>query len=322
METTVFAHLRSVFASLRVNLSWYLKAIQPTSFSASVVPAMLGCVLAQKLNPNLELNLLTQLLTLFTVAFVHGACNVMNTPYISLMDHEADDRKTDDRDNDDAMLVAVALVGYEVKKLCLILYILGFISFCWLASMSPASANHLTIFVICLNAVYGNANASFFQYLGIGDVVYLAHGPFSLVFAYLSQTDQHDLEPFYYAIPFALNTEAILLSHNIINSISNKNAGIFTLETLLGLTPSVILYGILIFIPYTLSYLLAIKYSVFFSLPMISIPYAQKIRMQLRNGDNIESIPKKTAILNYFFGILYVIAVIAVDESTLPISLN
>lgn len=53
-----------------------------------------------------------------------------------------------------------------------------------------------------------------------------------------------------YAIPLALNTEAIFHSNNTRDMESDKKAGALTIAILLGGTLSHVLYALLLFVPY------------------------------------------------------------------------
>ncbi|KAK9294018.1 hypothetical protein QLX08_011217 [Tetragonisca angustula] len=91
-----------------------------------------------------------------------------------------------------------------------------------------------------------------------------------VLFAFMAQTGYIELGTIYYAIPLALNTEAILHSNNTRDLESDKKA-------------------------------------------VTTLPTAFKIEKQFRSPHMIQSVPKQTAKLNMFLGILYVIACLLVD---------
>ncbi|KAK9294017.1 hypothetical protein QLX08_011217 [Tetragonisca angustula] len=110
-----------------------------------------------------------------------------------------------------------------------------------------------------------------FKYIALGDVLILViFGPISVLFAFMAQTGYIELGTIYYAIPLALNTEAILHSNNTRDLESDKKA-------------------------------------------VTTLPTAFKIEKQFRSPHMIQSVPKQTAKLNMFLGILYVIACLLVD---------
>ena len=74
-----------------------------------------------------------------------------------------------------------------------------------------------------------------------------------------------------------------------------------------------VLYAFLLFTPYVTLVVLALRYSVWFLLPVVTLPTAFKIEKQFRSPHMIQSVPKQTAKLNMFLGILYVLACLLVD---------
>lgn len=78
-----------------MKIKTYLLALRPWSLSASLVPTILGSAIAYRSAGNFDFNLLTFVLTIFTVITVHGAGNVVNT-YFDFV-KGIDNRKSDDR---------------------------------------------------------------------------------------------------------------------------------------------------------------------------------------------------------------------------------
>ncbi|XP_050525082.1 ubiA prenyltransferase domain-containing protein 1 homolog [Daktulosphaira vitifoliae] len=313
----VAAHLPSMFMSWRTRLPSHVLAIRPWSLSASIIPTLLGCTIAHKLNQSIEFSLLTLLLTLLTVALVHGAGNVVNTYYDYV-------RGIDGRNSDDRTLVDRILSENEVERLGAILYFLSFVTFFWLAIISQAKMGHLAAaYLWGLSVSFLYTGGFGFKYIALGDVIFIIlFGPASVLFAYLSHTGQINVEPIYYAIPLALNTEAILHSNNTRDLESDRKVGIVTLAILIGRTASIIFYGFLLFTPYIMLIVFSIRCTKWFFLPLVTISYAFKIEREFRNNINIQSIPKRTAKLNCIFGILYIFAVMAADKSNMPFNVK
>lgn len=291
-----------------MKLSSYVLALRPWSLSASLMPTLLGSTLSYKYPGSSDFNYITLLLTVLTVVTVHGAGNVVNT-YFDYV------KGIDNRKSDDRILVDHILSKDEVVSLGAMLYFAGCVGFILLANLSPAKMEHLAL------VYFGGLSSSFlytggigFKYIALGDVLILIiFGPISVLFAFMSQTGYLEWATIYYAIPLALNTEAILHSNNTRDSESDKKVGIVTLAIIIGHTASHVLYAFLLFTPYIMFMVVSLKYSKWFMLPLITLPEAFKIEKQFRSKD-IHSVPKKTAKLNLFFGILYVIACSMVSE--------
>lgn len=192
-----------------------------------------------------------------------------------------------------------------------LLYMAGCVGFIFLAMLSPARMEHLAL------VYFGGLSSSFLytggiglKYIALGDLlIMIIFGPISVLFAYMSQTGQVQWICIYYAVPLALNTEAILHSNNTRDSESDRKVGIVTLAILIGRTASHVLYAVLLFAPYTMFAVMALKYSTWFVLPMVTLPQAFKIEKEFRNVNTLEHVPQQTAKLNFFFGLLFVIAI-------------
>lgn len=294
-----------------MKISNYLLALRPWSLSASLMPTLLGSALAYKYPGDFEFNYFTLILTIFTVISVHGAGNVVNT-YFDYV------KGIDNRKSDDRTLVDHLLTKDEIVSLGAYLYCVGCIGFILLAMLSPAKMEHLAL------VYFGGLSSSFlytggigFKYIALGDILILTiFGPISVLFAFLSQTGCIEWATIYYAIPLALNTEAILHSNNTRDAEVDKRVGIVTLAIIIGHTASHVLYAFLLFSPYIMFMVASLKYSKWFILPLVTLPNAFNIEKQFRSN-NMHSVPKKTAKLNLFFGVLYVLACSLVSK--LPI---
>lgn len=299
----------STLDSPLMKLSSYVLAVRPWSLSASLMPTLLGSALAYRLTGWDSFSLIIFVLTLYTIISVHGAGNVVNTyfDYIKGVDSGG---KSDDR-----ILVDQLLSKDELVSLGTLLYALGCLGFVSLAMISPAKMEHLAL------VFFGGLSSSFLytggiglKYIALGDVLILViFGPISVLFAFMSQTGFVQWGTIYYAIPLALNTEAILHSNNTRDLENDRRAGIVTLAILIGHTASHVLYALLLFTPYITLVVLALRYSVWFLLPLVTLPTAFKIEKQFRNPLQIQSVPKQTARLNMFLGVLYVLACLLVE---------
>lgn len=285
-----------------MKISSYVLALRPWSLSASLMPTLLGSTLAYKYPGATDFNYITLILTVFITISVHGAGNLVNT-YFDYV------KGIDNRKSDDRTLVDHILTKDEVVTLGALLYFAGCIGFILLTAISPAKMEHLAL------VFFGGLSSSFlytggvgFKYIALGDIIILTlFGPISVLFAFMSQTGRLVWGTIYYAIPLALNTEAILHSNNTRDMEGDKKAGIVTLAILIGHTCSHVLYAFLLFTPYVMYIVMTVKYSKWFALPLVTLPNAFKIEKQFRTND-IANIPRKTAKLNFFFGVLSVMA--------------
>ncbi|RWS10464.1 ubiA prenyltransferase domain-containing protein 1-like protein [Dinothrombium tinctorium] len=291
--------------------SYYILALRPWSFSTSLTPVALGAALAYKTSASF--NLLLFVLTLVTVLAVHGAANLVNTYYDYVRGFDRKDKC------DDTTLVDRRLTLDDVSFIAIVLYVIGCIGCSLISVFSPARMVHLAL------VYFGGLSCSFMytggiglKYIALGDVIILSvFGPISVLFSFMAQTGTWDLLCILYAIPLAMNTEAILHSNNTRDMENDRKAGAVTIPIIIGLTCSHILFAILLFVPYIFFFVVGFHFDHWLMLPLITLPKAFQIERDFRNGF-LQKIPKCTAKLNFYFGLFYVIALCMSHPSNLP----
>lgn len=291
----------------------YMIALRPWSFSASLTPVLLGSTLAYNHVGHEQFQFTIVILTLICALCTHGAGNLVNTYY--------DYKYGIDNENttSDRTLVDKILKPEDITRLGVVLYFSGSIAFLIMLFFSPAK-DEILAFIY-----FGGLSLSFmytggigFKYLALGDlIIIITFGPITVLFAYISQIGHISsnesylfhviLKPLLYAVPLALNTEAILHSNNARDLEDDKKSGIFTLAMYLGYAKSYILYVFLIFVPYLIFLCMAIRISPLYLLPLATIKIAFSLEKDFRFKKFV-NLPNKTAQLNLTFGILYVIA--------------
>jgi 1,4-dihydroxy-2-naphthoate octaprenyltransferase len=293
----------------------YMIALRPWSFSASLMPVLLGSALAYKdlTSKSEEFSFVLCILSLIIALCVHGAGNLVNTYY--------DFKNGIDNENtqSDRTLVDKILKPEEITIFGVSLYFLGSLCFFVMLYISPAREEVLSFIY------FGGLSLSFmytggigFKYMALGDlIIIITFGPITVLFAYISQMGtsintsnyifDFYLRPLLYALPLVLNTEAILHSNNARDLEWDKNSGIVTLAMYLGFTGSYILYILLLFAPYFAFLIMSLNSSPFYLLPMFTIKYACGLEKDFRYR-KLHTLPVKTAKLNLMFGILYVSA--------------
>lgn len=288
---------------LRSKLAAYVVALRPWSFSASLTPVLLGTALAYKSNAN-SLNWAVFFASMGAVLFVHGAGNLVNTYYDFIKG--VDSKKSDDRTLVDGILSPNAVGTFGA-----VLYALGCLSFLALAITSPAKMEHIALLY------FGGLSGSFLytggiglKYLALGDLVILiTFGPLAVMFAYVCQVGHLELFPLWYALPLAMNTEAILHSNNTRDMEADNKAGAVTLAICLGQTGSYMIYVFLLFVPYLIFAVMGVNFAPTLLLPMVTLPLTFRLEKLFRKNE-MEKLPQNTAKLNLVFGLLYVIGIL------------
>ncbi|XP_041378249.1 ubiA prenyltransferase domain-containing protein 1-like [Gigantopelta aegis] len=291
-------------------LSKYVAALRPWSFTASFTPVALGCILAYKSVGMFSLPVFFT--TCLTALSVHAAGNLVNTYF----DYT---RGVDTKKSDDRTLVDKILLPSDIAFLGGVFYIVGCVGFLVLVLISPAKMEHLALIY------FGGLSSSFLytgglglKYIAMGDLlIFLTFGPLTVLFAFLTQGGQLSLMPFFYAIPLALNTEAILHSNNARDADGDLKAGVITLAILLGQAGSYVLFSALMFLPYIMFIMMGIHCTKWLFLPALSIVGAFKLEKDFRIR-RLTDMPRRVAFLNLIMGILYIVACLMADGTALP----
>ncbi|KAI8795810.1 ubiA prenyltransferase domain-containing protein 1-like isoform X1 [Biomphalaria glabrata] len=291
-------------------LSKYLIALRPWSFTASITPVALGSCLAYKTQGVFNISIFFA--AIVTALCVHAAGNLVNT-YFDFV------KGIDNKKSDDRTLVDNILLPNDVVTLGAMFYVAGCVGFMLLNIMSPAKMEHLALIYFCgLSSSFFYTGGLGLKYIALGDLlIVLTFGPLTVVFSYLSQTGQLSLTPLIYAIPLALNTEAILHSNNTRDMESDRLAGALTVAIILGKTGSYCLFCFLLFVPYIVYIIVGLNYSPWMLLPAISIFSVFALEKDFRRG-NLDTVPHQVARLNLIMGSLYIAAIYLAHPDTLP----
>lgn len=285
----------------------YVAALRPWSFTASFTPVALGSTLAYKSTG--DFSFVSFVIACLTALSIHAAGNLVNTYYDFI-------QGIDTKSSDDRTLVDMILSPQDVARLGAIFYLFGCIGFLILTLTTSARMEHLAL------VYFGGLSSSFLytggfglKYIALGDILIIfTFGPLSVLFAYLSQCGHLSLVPMLYAIPLALNTEAILHSNNVRDMDSDHRAGIVTLAILLGKTGSYLLFTALLFIPFIIIAVMGMNISKWIFLPLLCIFQAFNLEREYMKG-NLQRLPHDIAKLNLLMGILFILGIALADRS-------
>jgi 1,4-dihydroxy-2-naphthoate octaprenyltransferase len=109
-----------------------------------------------------------------------------------------------------------------------------------------------------------------------------------------------------YALPLALNAEAIFHSENVRDMERDKGHGTVTTATMLGHKGSYVFYLFLLFTPYVIFSVMLIKGSPGFVFPLITLRGAFDLEKCFRQR-NMETMPSRTARLNSYLAVIYIL---------------
>lgn len=291
---------------LAVKASIIFKLLRPFSWPASLIPALLGNVVAYRTGVFYPVR---ALILLIGVSVMHGAGNIFNQYY----DYKLGiDKKSGPHSN--LVLVQGWLKpgsAYDIAVKLTVSFLISalFFSFLWNRFFSLFYA-----FIAILGAYYYTAPPLNLKYRSLGTVtVFLIFGivtpqavyyPHSAVF--------FDLNLLLYSLPLALITAAILHGNNMRDrNIDRKK--ISTIALLLNKKKGKLLYGMLLFFPYLflIIYILTGLIENHGLLVFITTPLAYHCYKKLDRGLNINTelladIDQETAKLNLTFGLIWI----------------
>lgn len=291
-----------IIMEVLVRLKPFFTALRPWSLTASLAPVLLGTVLCYKAME--EWSFSVTLLSTGAVLAVHAAGNLVNTYFDYTQGVDAPGEATD------RTLVDKHLSPSQVVNMAAYLYGCGMV-FLWLLMMfSPARSEHLA------GLFFGGLSGSFLytggiglKYYVLGDLlVIITFGPLAVLFSYVAQCGSFSLAPLLVALPLALNTEAFLHSKHARDITTHHRTGMVSLAVLLGQQGSYLLFTLLLFLPYFIFLMWATRYSMWFSIPCVTLIQCFPLERAFRENPGNKSITHDLTRLNLVLGILLIIA--------------
>ena len=296
----------------QVSLWW--RAVRPFAFTVSIIPPIMGGILALIENPGIQFNVLHFILSLIGCMVAHAGANLLSDYY--------DYRTRVDREGtfgSSGLLVAKIMEPAQViKGGWIALLIAGAIGI-YLVLVTPGGSFLLLLMAIGgIFGVFYTAGPIEFKYRALGDVaVFISFGPAMVVGAYYVQAHHFSWSPALYAVPIALLVDAVLHSNNLRDIENDKAVKIKTMPILIGEKRAKVVYHILIFGSYfsTLVLILFERLSPFALLTLISLPLALKLSNLVQHKGEIPPeefamIDAGTAQLHLTFGLLMITALL------------
>ncbi|HNR68443.1 MAG TPA: 1,4-dihydroxy-2-naphthoate octaprenyltransferase [bacterium] len=292
---------------------WF-QAARPFSLTVSIMPPIIGGLIAAVENPDLRLHFPHFVLALLGCVLAHAGSNMLS----DTMDFRArvDRRGTYGSSGllttnlmQPAQLLRGAVICYGIALAIAIYFIL-------------VSPNGLALlWLILLGAVLGifyTFGPFAWKYHALGDIaVFISFGPAMSLGAYLVQTGRFAWPPVLYILPLALLVDAILHSNNLRDIDNDKVAGIRTLPIVVGAKQGRSFYALLVYGSYLLILVLIIFSGLTWlaALTFISLPLALRLGKKVKNQADLPKpefsrIDAETAQLHSVFGLLFIAALL------------
>ena len=292
---------------------WW-RAVRPFAFTVSLVPPIMGGLIALAENPDLKFSLFRFILAGIGCMTAHAGANLLSDYY--------DFKTRVDRHGtfgSSGLLVEGIMAPGQIFRGAWIALILAAVIGAYLVFVTPNGA--FLIWLILIGGLFGvfyTAKPFELKYHAFGDVaVFVSFGPAMVLGAYFVQAHHFSWEPVLYSIPIGFLVDAILHSNNLRDIANDGVVKIKTVPILIGEKRAKIMYQSLVFGAYLITLLLVLfgNLTAFCLLVLPSLPLAFKVVNMVRHKENVPVakfavIDAATAQLHLVFGLLMVIGLV------------
>ncbi|MCJ7594238.1 MAG: 1,4-dihydroxy-2-naphthoate octaprenyltransferase [Desulfobacterales bacterium] len=293
-------------------ISLWWKAVRPFSFTVSIIPPIMGGIIALIENPDLPFNLYRFILTAVGCVLAHAGANLLSDYY----DYKARvDRKG--TFGSSGLLVEEIMRPRQIFMGGWVALIVAAAIGAYLVLVIPKGL--FLIWLILIGAFLGvfyTAGPVEFKYRALGDLaVFISFGPAMVLGAYYVQAHRFSWGPVLYGLPIALFVDAVLHGNNLRDIENDRAVGIKTVPILIGEERAKTMYYGLVFGAYLLTCILILfaALPVFSLITLLSLPLAIKLANMVRHKKEVPPeqfamIDAVTAQLHLAFGLLMIIA--------------
>lgn len=296
----------------QVALWW--KAVRPFAFTVSLIPPILGGLIAAVENPGLKFSLFRFILAGIGCMTAHAGANLLSDYY--------DFKTRVDRHGtfgSSGLLVDGLMSPEQILRGGWIALVLAGAIGAYLVLVTPGGT--FLIWLILIGGVLGvfyTAKPFEFKYHALGDLaVFISFGPAMVLGAYFVQANHFSWKPVLCSIPIGLLVDAILHSNNLRDIVNDGVVKIKTVPILIGEKRAIIMYQALVFGAYLITLLLVLAggLTAFALLVFVSLPPAIKVVNMVRRKDRVPTerfamIDAATAQVHLAFGLLMVIGLV------------
>jgi 1,4-dihydroxy-2-naphthoate octaprenyltransferase len=286
---------------------WW-RAARPFAFTVSLIPPILGGLIAAVENPGLQFNLFRFVLAGIGCMTAHAGANILSDYY--------DFRTRVDREGtfgSSGLLVARMMSPDQMLRGGWVALTLAGVIGAYLVLTIPSGLFLVwPILIGGLLGVFYTAKPFEFKYHALGDIaVFISFGPAMVLGAYFVQAYHFSWKPILYSIPVGLLVDAILHSNNLRDITNDGVVKIKTVPILIGEKWAKRMYQGLVFGAYLITLLLVVSggLTAFALLVFLSLPLALKGVHMVRHKEavpteNFAMIDAATAQVHLAFGLL------------------
>ena len=292
---------------------WW-RAVRPWAFTVSVIPPILGGIIAAIENPGMQFNWLHFLLTLVGCMSAHAAANMLSDYY--------DFKVRVDREGTfggSGVLVDKIFQPREIFLASMLAYLLAGGIGLYIILATPNGLFLLWLILIGgILGIFYTAKPFAFKYHALGDIgVFVSFGSAMTLGSYYVQAQHFSWAPVLYALPVAMLVDAILHSNNLRDIQNDSAVGITTVAIALGEKAAKNMYYTLVLGAYASTVILvALANLPLLSLiTLLSLPLALKLVKLVREKEQIPEkqfimIDAATAQLHSAFSMLLIVSLL------------
>ncbi|MGE5840018.1 MAG: 1,4-dihydroxy-2-naphthoate octaprenyltransferase [Deltaproteobacteria bacterium] len=289
---------------------WW-RAVRPFAFTVSLIPPILGGLIALVENPGLEFSLARFILAGIGCMTAHAGANLLSDYY--------DFETRVDRQGtfgSSGVLVSGVMSPEQILRGGWVAMALAAMIGAYLVLVTPGGAFLIWLILIGgLLGVFYTAKPFEFKYYALGDLaVFISFGPAMVLGAYFVQAHHFSWNAVLYSIPIGLLVDAVLHSNNLRDIVNDEAVKIITVPILIGERWAKIMYQALVFGAYLITLLLVLASSLtaYTLLVFVSLPMAVKVVNLVRHKDRVPverfaMIDAATAQVHLAFGVLMII---------------
>jgi len=293
----------------QISLWW--RAVRPFAFTVSVIPPIMGGLIALVENPGLNFSLFRFILAGIGCMTAHAGANLLSDYY--------DFRTRVDREGtfgSSGLLVAGVMSPEQILRGGWIALVIAGVIGAYLVLVTPGGTFLIWLILIGgLLGVFYTAKPFELKYHALGDLgVFVSFGPAMVLGASFVQAHHFSWKPVLYAIPIGLLVDAILHSNNLRDMVNDRVVEIKTVPILIGEKWAKLMYQALVYGAYLITLLLVVSVDLtaFALLVFLSLPLAIKVVNMVRHKESVPAekfamIDAATAQLHLAFGLLMVI---------------
>lgn len=281
---------------------WWL-SLRPFSFTASIIPVLLGATIGAKYS---KLNIAGLIITLVSGLSYHIVANLFNSYYDWQNGY----------DSHDSSKVIPLLLDKNLGPKVLHGFSMGFLIISIGLTLLLGLLYGIQVFLIgclgILGAYFYTAPPLAYKYRGWSlPAVFIFMGLLLPISSYMVQTGSFNSRIVYLSLPLALLVTAILQVNELRDYRNDLSRGGRTFTILFGRELSIVSYHLFIFLPYLLVSYFSIKgYLTFFSLvTFLTLKQAVDLSLKIRKKE-FDQMDVATAKLQASFGLLYLISFI------------